>query len=35
MVTRRQDRKDLPIRVVTEHLQTIFESERSLIERPN
>jgi molybdate transport repressor ModE-like protein len=34
MVTRRQDRKDLPIRVVTEHLQKVFERERKLFERP-
>jgi len=35
MVTRRQDRKDLPTRVVTDHLQKIFERERDLFERPN
>jgi molybdate transport repressor ModE-like protein len=35
MVTRRQNRKDLPIRVVTEHLQQVFERDRRLFERPN
>ncbi|WP_316397176.1 LysR family transcriptional regulator [Bradyrhizobium sp. 33ap4] len=35
MVTRRQDKKDLPTRMVTDHLQKIFERERDLFERPN
>ncbi|QDL93325.1 LysR family transcriptional regulator [Paroceanicella profunda] len=33
LVTRRQDRRDLPIRVVSDHLRMIFARERDLFER--
>jgi len=35
LITRRQDRKDLPIRVVAEFLSEVFKKERGLFEEPD